>query len=421
MGRKLMITAIAAAVGLTACPKKSEDASAASAAPKTLYVATGQCNSGQGVVTYTAAQATKTIERFASDNGADKGKLIDYTVSNFITGTHPQNMIDRGSEILVMNDNGTTVSEKRIIRIPKADPINYKVYYANGTTFGAAAIVLRGMVIDTDGSVLFGKNGTGGTIEKINPAPVRVLANGNGWVNAPAGNCNGSINYTGVALTEPLTSLGATSGKIIFGNQGATAALQRLAVVKHSGYFAAADCAAGVQISTTPHTMATNLPTKTVAFNANGTTPTSMVYIPTGAALGGVTGKLIVTYSNSQTSNNAAGVYNLNHGIVMWDVTETDISTISLGNPVVLFDDYSIVYGASSIAYDAATGLIYVAVAGEPGVAATAYATNNVGYNIEKFSLNLTNSTLTRIAPNNQPFIRGNANTKCISAMMLAE
>lgn len=421
MGRKLMITAMAAAVGLTACPKASDDASTATT-PKTLYVATGACNSGQGVTTYTVGTASKTIERFGADNGANKGTLIDYTVSNFLTATHPQNLIDYGSELLVLNENATSTAERRVIRIPKADPLNYKVYYANTTALNG---IMRGLARDYDGSMLIGKTTA---VEKISPAPIRILANALPWINNPAGTCTGSNLLTSsLQVTAPLISLGATSGKIIFTHHGSAAGAgattdKRLGIIKHSGYFAAADCANGYQISTIPgYVMASNLASKAIAFNAAGTSPTSSVYIPTGAPLGSVTGKLIVSLSNSQTSNNAAGVYNLNHGIVMYDVTETDLATITISNPVVLFDDFTVVYGASAMAYDPATSSLYVAVGGEPGIAAANYATANVGYNIEKFSLNLTNSTLTRVAPNNQPFIRGNANTKCISSMSLGE
>lgn len=417
MGRKLMITTMVAAVGFTACPKKSDDASA-TAAPQTLYVATGACNSGSGVTTYTAAQSTKTIERFATDNGANKGNLIDYTVSNFLAGTNPQNMLDKGSELWVLNENATagSTTERRVIRIPKTDPLNYKVYYANTVALSAA---MRGLAMDADGSIIVGKTTA---FEKISPAPIRLLANGNPWISNPGLTCGTSNTaLTAVSILAPLTSLGTNSGKVVFAHQGATAAVNRLAIVKDSGYFTTADCVQGYQISGTPHTLATNLPAKTIAFNANGTSPTSMVYIPTGAPVGGVVGKLLVTYSNSQTSNNAAGLYNLNHGLVMWDVSETDVATASLGNPVILYDDFQVIYGASAIAYDPATSSVYVAVSGEPGVAPAAYATNNVGYNIEKFTLNLANSTVTRVAPNNQPFIRGNANTKCISAMSIGQ
>jgi len=46
------------------------------------------------------------------------------------------------------------------------------------------------------------------------------------------------------------------------------------------------------------------------------------------------------------------------------------------------------------------------------------------GYNVEKFSVSFTNAQttgleLTRQASNNLPFIRGGANTKCISGMSL--
>jgi len=417
MGRNLLVTTMTLTMVMVACQKKSEDASA-TAAPKTLYVSTGACNSGGGVTTYLAATATKTIERFGSDNGAHKGTLIDYTVSNFLASTTPQNMIDKGSELWVLNENAVVAAaaERRVIRIPKADPLNYKVHYANLTSMNG---IMRGLASDVDGSMLIGKTTA---VEKINSVPVRVIANTFPWVNNPQSTCTGSnVAISGVTLLPPLTALGAGAGKIIMAHQGTTTAANKLNVIRESGYFGNTDCVMGTTIASISHTLATNLVAKTVAFNAVvGTSPTSMVYIDTPG--GATTGKLLVTYSNNQQSNTtAAGAYNVNHAIVAIDVNDTALGTTTLGPATILWDDYSIVYGASAMAYDASTNSLYVAVGGEPGVAPAAYAANSVGYNIEKFTLDTTNWTLSRVAPNNQAFIRGNENTKCISDMKLGE
>jgi len=47
--------------------------------------------------------------------------------------------------------------------------------------------------------------------------------------------------------------------------------------------------------------------------------------------------------------------------------------------------------------------------------------TQNFGYNIEKFTLDINTPLMTRVSNNNQPFIIGNANTKCISNMIIAD
>lgn len=166
--------------------------------------------------------------------------------------------------------------------------------------------------------------------------------------------------------------------------------------------------------------MASNRPTRTMAFNVVGPSPTSIVYIPLATPTATASGRILVTYSNAQPSNSAAGVYNLNHGIVAWDLLEDANGAVTLTTaPVVLWDDISVVYGASAIAYDSATSSVYVGVGGEPGVAAATYAANNVGYNVEKFTYDTAANTLTRVTVDSRPFIHGDATTKCINGIAI--
>ena len=406
------LTLITLTVG---CSKSSDEASVAVA--KTLYASTGSCNAGAGAAlkaTYTNANATKTIEKFNSSNGANVGFLVDFTVSNFLAGMNPQKMIEAGDSIYVLMENPTTTTERSILKMPKADPLSYVKYYTNITSLSTG---VRDFSLDADGSFLVSLQTK---IEKINSQPVRVPAGANPWVNAPLGTCAASATgMSAVAVMKPFAP--AINGKIIYAHQGFTgafgAAQQRLGITSANGYFAAADCVIGVQISAVAHTRAASSSSSgAIVFNANGTSPTAMVYIsePVGSA---VTGKLIVAYSNDQVGNNAAGVYNLNHGIVQWDVTETSATVATLTNPVLLYDNISVVYGISAMTYDADTKSLYVATGGEPGAADM--STNNVGYNIEKFTLDTATPLLTRVHVANNPFIKGAANTKCISGLML--
>lgn len=405
------LTAVLFAVG---CSKTATTESSSTAA-KTLFVATGSCNAGFGAAaktTYVTASATRTIERFDSSTGANQGFLVDFTISNFLTGMNPQTMIDNGDTMYIQMENPTTTTERSILRMPKSDPLSYIKYYTNATPFSG---VLRGMAIDADGSFIVGVTTK---LEKISSQPVRVPAGANPWVSVPAGTCANSVTgMTSVQLLSPYAP--SVNGKIMYTHQSAAAgaANQRLGIVSANGYFAAADCINGYQISSVAHTRsASSIGSGAVAFNANGTSPTSSVYIPMAAG-SAVTGKLVVSYSNDQNGNNAAGVYNLNHAIVMWDVTETSATVATLTNPVILYDNTSVIYGVSAMVYDASTSSLYVATGGEPGVANM--ATNGVGYNIEKFTLDYNTPLLTRVSTNNQPFIRGAQNTKCISGMML--
>lgn len=396
---------------ITSCQKKANDSTTTT---KTLYVATGSCDAGFGAaakITYTVANASRTIERFNSSSGANIGVFMDFTQSNFLAGMNPQKLIDSGDYIYLQMENATTTSERAIWKIPKSNPLGYTKYYANATTFSTA---LRGMALDSDGSFIVGVTTK---IEKVLSSQVRQPAGSNPWVNAPGGTC--ATSTTGMSAVELLKPLSpSTSGKILYSHQStaAGAATQRLGSISASGYFVAGDCTGGVQISSVAHTLSsTATGTGTVAFNTNGTSPTSMVYIPiTG---GSVTGKLIVSYSNDQLSNNNAGAYNVNHAIVQWDVTE-GTSSVTLNNPVILYDNVSVIYGVSAMAYDSDSGSLYVATGGEPSVANM--STNGVGYNIEKFTLDYNTPTLTRVTSgSNQPFIKGGSNTRCISSMVL--
>ena len=396
---------------LTSCKKSGEDVFASVAGDKTLYVSTGSCNSGTGITTYTTT-ATRTIERFNATSGANLGYLIDYSAAPaFIAATHPREMIDEGETLLVLGENATA-SSRMINRINKKDSTLVQTYYANATTLSGA---LRGLAKDSIGNLIIGKSTA---LEKLNMAPIRITAGANPWVNAPLGSCTGSnVLLTGVIAMPSASSTPGVAGKLIYGHQGATGPANRLGIVSGNGYYVAADCYAGVQISSVTHTKASNLVSQAVVFNTNSTTPTAMVYIPTPES-SSIAGKLIVAYSNGQTSNYPAGVYTLNHGIVSWDVTEPSASTATLTNPVVLYDDASYVFAASAMAYDPATSSLFVAVAGEPGV--INLTTNSIGYNIEKFTLNLsslTSPTLNRVST----IVRGGNHTKCISDMKIGQ
>lgn len=395
----------------SACSKNTEELLAA-ANSKILYVSTGSCNSGQGITTYTTT-ATRTVERYLSSNGANLGYLLDYNIFGlFTTATQPRNVVDYDTHLLVLNEHATA-SERKIIKVPKTDPLSFTTYYNNVTALSG---VLSGMALDSEGSLIVGKTTA---LEKVGANQTRLLAGAAAWVNAPAGTCATSTTGMTSVLTLPPVSAGVP-GKIIYAHQGATAATNRLGLISGTGYFAAADCLNGVQTSAVTHRKAANLAANTVAFNATGTSPTSMVLIPFSS--GTITAKLIVSYSNGQTSNSNAGTYNLNHGIVSWDVSETSSTAATLINPVVLYDNPTYLYAVSAMAYDSDTQTLFVATGGDPGV--INQTTNNYGYNVEKFSVSFTNAQttgleLTRQSTNNLPFIRGGANTKCISGMSL--
>ena len=405
------------------CQKSSDATTAPSAVatvvPKTVYVASGACFSGAGTTSYVAAAgataASKIISKYNADTGDSTGIFLDYNLGYFVAGTAPTTMIDLGDSIMVSNENGVA-GNRAIVTLPKSDPTAFKTYYANATTLSAQ---LRHFARDSDGSLLIARTSA---IEKVTNAPQRAIVNTFPWVTPTAGTCGASnTQMSAVALIPAYSAGGATNGKIIFAHAGGAAATNRIGIVQESGWSAnvAIDCLASSQTNV-PHGFASNIPQRTFATAAVGPSPTAMVYIPT-TSVASITGRLIVAVANNVTANSAAGVYNFNHGIVSWDVNETAYGTVTISNPFILFDNASIVYGPSAIAYDAASSSIYVGVGGEPGVAAANFATNNVPYNIEKFTYSISANTLTRVSVNNKPFIQGTAITKCVSGIVVGD
>ena len=336
--------------------------------------------------------------------------------------TVPQSMVDKGDHVLLLTENAVTVADRKIYKVNKADPSTYVVYANDPTAFTVTAThITRSMAQDVDGTMIFSKSLFA---ERLNSLGVRIAKGGaNPWVNpaAATGNCFAAAGtqIQQVALMTPFTNM--NQGKLLFIHTGATAATNRIGIVQRTGLTSAtaADCAGSSPAggaSTVVHTNATGL-SGPVAFLGTGASLTSMVYIKTPApAL--TSGKLIVSYSGSVATavdNNT----NFNIGIVMYDITETSDTVATVTNPVIIWRDESVVFAPSAMAYDESTASLYVAVGGSLGSANQ--TTQAFGYNIEKFTLDLATPSLTRVHFNFKPFIVGNAYTKCISHMMIAD
>ena len=409
------------ALAFSSCQKKAEDA-ASTSTPKTLYVASGQCYSGSGLTTYTAAQSSRAVTKWNTSNGASLGVFTDLNVGNNVSvGTVPQAMIDKGSYVLLLTENATTTGDRKVFKVDKTDTSTYTVYANDPTAFtNTPTHITRSMSLDADGSMHFSKSLF---TERLNTLGVRITkAGANPWVNplAATGNCFGAAaaQIQQIAHMAPFTN--TNQGKLLYIHAGATATANRIGAIQRTGLTSAtaADCAGATAggVSLIAHTNAPNL-SGPVIFSATGPSLTSMVYIPTPAPAT-TTGKILVTYSGSVATafdNNT----NFNYGVVMWDITESSDTAVTINNPVILWRDESILWGASAMAYDSTDGSLYVAVGASPGL--VNLTTQNFGYNIEKFTLDIATPKMTRVAPNNQPFIVGNAYTKCISHMMIAD
>ena len=425
MGRSLIksltITGVAlSAMALTVgCSKSSTDASVAT--PKTLYVAAGGCYSGSGITSYTATTSSRAVTKWSTATGLFSGTFTDLNVgSNVSVNTVPQAMIDLGDSMLLLTENATTVGDRKIFKIVKSNPGTYITYANDPTAFTAVASnITRSMALDVDGTITFSKSIAS---ERLNTLGVRINKGGaNAYINPVAATAScftaAATQIQAVALMTPFTNM--NQGKSIYIHAGATAVLNRIGIIQRTGLTSgtATDCAASSLaggLSATAHSNAPNL-SGPVIFNATGASPTSMVYIATPSpAL--TTGKLLVTYSGAVATafdNNTT----FNYGVVSWDITETSDTAATITNPVILFRDESVLWAPSAITYDATTSSVYVAVGGSPGL--INQTTQNFGYNIEKFTLDMNTPMLTRVSVNNQPFIIGNSQTKCISNMTI--
>lgn len=426
MGRtltqKIGITMMGLSVMMVGCAKSADEETSV-AAPKKLYISAGLCYSGSGITSYTAATASRSVTKWNSADGSFDEVFTDLNVASSVSvGAVPQDIIDKGDHVLMLTENATTVGDRKIWKIFKDNPGTYISYANDPTAFSA---ITRSMSQGLDGSIVFSKTTAA---EKINSIGARINKGGaNAWVNSTgiAGNC-----FTAAATLIPKVEVMApftdtTQGKILYLHAGATAVTNRIGAIQRTGMTTAtaADCAGSSPAggaSTVVHANAGTL-LGPVSLLGTGASLTSFVYIPTPAPAV-TTGKLLVTYSASVAAaldNNT----NFNHGIVMWDVTEaadtTAATAVTFTTPLIIWRDESVVFAPSAIAYDSTDSSIYVAVGGDIGAADQ--TAKNYGYNIEKFTLDLSTPSLTRVSTNNKPFIVGNAYTKCVSDISVGE
>lgn len=400
---------------ISGCSKSADEVAAAATPSKNLYVASGACYSGTGITTYSSANSSRLISKVSLDTGV-LSYFLDFSTSyqggDFAPETSPQSLIDDGDNILLLTENAINAGERRIFKIPKNSPYNTSVYSNDALAFTTGATnITRSMVKESDGTMLFSKSVA---IEKLGVNTLRIPMGANAWINAPAGLCATSATLISDLISLPPFSP-ATTGKILFAHNVAVNANNRLAIVSHDGYSVAGNCVTGVQVTGVVHTYAPNITGPAITFPAvQGVNVTSMVYIPTAAG----TGKLIAAYSSAvatELNNNT----NQNFVIVMWTITESSTTAATITSPVILYRDFSNIFGISSMAYDSSTGHLYVAAASQPGVANQ--TTAGYGYKIEKFLLDINTPSLTLVQVNNKPFVNRTSATKCVTSMIVAD
>lgn len=349
------------------CEKKLEDASSS----KFLYVASGQCYSGNGITTFTNTTSSNLIFKVNPETGIRDGIVADYFASPAAAGDTPASIIDWDADnLLVYVRNGTTA---RLETLPKKGGIrnNFGTSPAMSTIITTAPKTIQK---SADGGVLMIRTGF---IEKVNASGVRNITP---YVNNNLGATCGTANtlYTDIAVSA--------TGRIITANAAATPN-NRLISVAATG--ATGSCAAAQ------------------AAPATTTFATAMVFDK-------VHGKLIVAYAGSTTATNINSIY----------AYDFDENNGAISNGQMIYDAFAypatynyLLFGISAMALDTDTNSLYVATA-------ISSATTTVNYAIEKLSYNAsaigTANTTVLTRAGTLPFYNYGVDTKCISSMVLS-
>lgn len=399
----LILGLIFAVVGFS-CAKNNETAAVAS---KKLYIATGLCFSGTGFTAPPVANVGRILSRLDIDT-RDYEVVHDYAnLSEETSGSFPAGITDGGDgNVYVAVENATATGNRRIDKIKKAafgDKVLWQastVYLGSGSLGRIARASDQGFILVASGTQ---------TVERFDATPTRKESTGPNvaWGSASAGACatNNTRITDLVALPKVLSS--DTIGKYIYTH--AAVGQMDVGVMSKNGSGVAGNCLANVAgAAAIPTAASTADPSFSRTLSANAT-PTSVVYIPTGTG----TGKVLVSYATNAV--NTAGA--LNNALVMYDFTENTTAgeTATLGSGVVLYNDTSYFFGVSAMAYDSASGYLYVA-------SSNSLATAPAGYNIERFQIDLTAPSATRIADsNNSSFEESTSFNNCVTSMFVAD
>lgn len=400
---KKYIYAALAAMTITAvsfsCSKSSDPVAAASSY---LYMSTGLCYAGNGFTPPLPADVGVILSRL--NLGSLNYEIVrDYgDLSDEVAGTFANGIVDGGDGyIYAAVENATATGNRRIDKIQKTAFGPKTTWFQNSSIFTTA---LAGVARVSDGGVMVGT--TAGVV-RFDSTPTRKEASpGLDWGETHAGAC--VTNNTRVTALIALPAFtGTTVGKYIYAH--AAAGQNDIGIIGMNGSIAAADCLANRAAAAPALTnAATAIQGWDTTLNATAT-PTAMVYVATPG--GASTGKLLVAYSDSTINNSAAS--GLHNALVMYDINETSSLLATLTGGQVLYHDHAYFFGVTAMAFDAATNLLYVATSNSFNVAP-------VGYNIEKFSIDLTTPGATRV-PNTDMSSFQNANSlnNCVTGMFV--
>lgn len=402
MGRNSIkaLTALTTLSILIGCSKAAQNASVIPGS--FLYISTGICNSGSGFTAPLVSNVGKTLARLNLSN-QNYEIVKDYgDLSVEVAGTYVNGMVDGGDGyIYAAVENSGSIGSRRVDKITKTVYGAARPWYRNSSVLST---VIAGVARAADGGILLGRTVA---IERFDSTPTRkmstpTLAWGEGFANACVGN---NTNITGIISLPVLT--GASYGKFIYSHQAA--GKNDIGIISMNGNTAATDCLANKPGGS----VLVNSATATLGWGSTlsaSAAPASMVFVPTPNN-GTITGKLLVAYGSSAVNTVAAN--GLNNALVIYDVNEPTAASATITNGKVLYHDVQYFFGVSSIAYDQATSTLYASSSNSLAVAP-------VGYNIEKFQIDLTTPGATRLTnPDLSSFQAANSFNNCVTGMFL--
>lgn len=357
----------ALAISSVSCEKKQEETLAVQ---RMLYVASGQCYSGNGITTFSNTTSSNQIFKIDTATGLRQGIIADYFASPAAAGDTPSSMVDWDSTNLVVYvRNGNTA---RLETLPKDGGIRNNF----GTSPAMSTIVTtapKSIQKTPDGGLLMIRTGF---IEKVNASGVRNITP---YVSNNLGATCGTNN---ALLTDIAVSM---SGKIITANAG-TSPANRLISVPASGATGSCLAAASAPAATT---------------------------FPTAMVLDKLNNKLIVAYAGSTTAANI-------NSIVAYDY---DDSNGSISNAQVIYDANTypatynyLLFGISAMTLDIEANELYIATAISTATTVTNYAIERLKYNPAAIG---TSNTTVLTREGTLPFYNYGVDTKCISSMVL--
>lgn len=360
----------------TACQKELEEPSKA----RYLYVASGACYSGTGNTTYTGTTSANVIFRVNLSTVQYEGRIADFTSASEAPGTTPVAIVDYSETHMLALLQHTSL--RRIEMIEKNLNGERQVYYnntSNAAPHGALQSTATTMAKAPEGLLISRTT----AIEKIDTGKTRIAGSGtNAWVQSPGGVCaTSTVNISSLVVVPTSAN---TSGYNIFythSQNASSATNNRIGVIDgDTGWNGTSGCLDDQA---------------TVAATA----------YPTASAYMRDFGRLVVAYAGTNAANQ--------NSLYTYAVDEAATSNI-ISDETKGFEDPTVMYGASALAYDDQEGYLYVAVGGS---VATNLTTGNVPYRIEKFSFNPATKVFTRVG--SSAFYVGNIETRCISSLFI--